>query len=455
MSNHRNEGSLCPRLSKNIYVEEVGEENNNKIYFVLDPDTPSWVFVNEDGLKILNLCDGENSVEKISRIIADKYEIDREDSFEIVGSFLDRMKKIRILYEESPIEFITDRFRGLALEITRRCNLRCIHCYLSSGDVGSELGLNEIKDLIKSTKDLGGTSVAFGGGEPLLRDDCIEMIEYAASLDLLISLGTNGTLIDEGLARLLSELPIKIQVSLDGARRATHDLIRGEGSFDLAVRGIDNLINEGMEKDIVIAFTPMKINVNDIPGIVDFALERQIPVIQFPPLSPSGRAKNRWDELRLSEDEKSSFWEYISKRSEELRGEMDLLADCFSMNIDNFGVPYRCSIGTQLRVDPDGYVYPCQCFHFGSEYRLGNIREKSLENIVDGPRLKEIIINCFQRPSNIQECSECKWRNFCGSGCMGIAYERNGTILHPDSCEARKRWIEKLFEAKLHEISTH
>ena len=451
--------STHPRLSKNIYIEEVSKKKSNKkIFFVLDPDMPSWVFVNEDSLEILNLCDGKNSIEKISQIIADKHNIEYKDSFEIVSTFLDNMRMDKILCENSHKEPRRNQFRGLALEVTKKCNLRCIHCYLSAGgdanDNDNELTLNEIKELLKSTKDSGGISVALGGGEPLLRDDCIKIIKYAASLDLLISLGTNGTLVDEKMAKLLSELPIKIQVSLDGASKETHDRIRGEGSFDLAVRGIDNLINEGMGKDIVIAFVPMKTNVNEIPDIIDFALERQIPVIQFPPLSSSGRAKKGWNELKLSDDEMLWFWDFVSKRSEELRGEMDLLADCFSININNPGVPQRCSIGTQFRVDPEGYVYPCQCFHFGSEYCLGNVREKSLENIVHGQKIEEIKEICFQRPLNIEECRKCKWRNFCGSGCMGNAFENSGTILNPESCEVRKRWIEKLFEAKLKEISS-
>ncbi len=448
--------SVHPRLSANIYIEEVGKKNNGKIFFVLDPDKPSWVFVNEDGLKILKLCNGKNSIDKISRIISGNHEkIEYRGSFEIVSSFLDNMKRSRILNETPHEESCKNQFHGLALEITRKCNLRCIHCYLSAGDSNnSELTLSEIKELLKFTKDSGGVSVALGGGEPLMRDDCIEIIEYAASLDLLISLGTNGTLIDKTLAKLLSEFPIKIQISLDGAIKETHETVRGEGSFDLAIRGIDSLINEGMSKDIVIAFTPMKPNLNEIPDIVDFALRQQIPVVQFPPLTSSGRAKMRWNELRLSNDEMLWFWEFVSKKSEELRGKMDLLADCFSININNTGSPRRCSIGTQFRIDPEGYVYPCQCFHFGSEYCLGNVKEKSLKDIMYGQRIKEIKEICFQRPFNIDECRKCKWKNFCGSGCMGNIFESSGTILNSESCEVRKKWIEKLFEVKLKEIST-
>jgi len=147
------------------------------------------------------------------------------------------------------------------------------------------------------------------------------------------------------------------------------------------------------------------------------------------------------------------FWGFVSERSKELEGRMNLLADCFSININNPGVPYRCSIGTQLRIDPEGFVYPCQCFHFGSEYCLGNIRVGSLESIVHGQRLKEIMRKCFQRHFEIDQCRNCIWRNFCGSGCVGIAFESSGTILHPESCEVRKKWVEKLFEVRLKDVT--
>lgn len=452
--------TLFPRLSANIYIEEFvknrdrKKDGKKKIFFVLDPDKPSWVFVNEDSLEILKLCNGQNSVEKISKIISDKYQIEYNDSLEIVNSFLNKMEEDQIIYETNTINFPKNEFNCLSLELTKKCNLRCIHCYLSAGDEDdTELTLDEIKELLRSTKNSGGTSVALGGGEPLLRTDFMDIIKYANSLGLLISLGSNGTVIDEELAKSFSEIPLKIQISLDGATKETHDGVRGEGSFDLAVAGIEHLIKEGMAKDLVIAFTPMKTNLHEVPDIINFALKRQIPVIQFPPLASSGRAKENWKELRLSDDEMLWFWEFISKKSDELRGKMDLLADCFSMNINNAGIHQRCSIGTQLRVDPDGDVYPCQCFHFGSEYCLGNLRETNLTDIIYGKRIKEIKETCFQRPLNIDECKDCLWKNFCGSGCMGNAFENSGTVLKPESCEVRKIWIKKLFEIKLKQIS--
>ena len=444
---------LKPKLSDNIYSEEIFQENDKSIYFILDSDKPSWTFVNDDGKAILDLCNGENSVEDISKNIANRYyQIDEKGCSQIVSSFLEQMEKSQILYD-GPIKSPSiNKFHGIALEITKKCNLRCKHCYLAAGEAGeNELSLDEIKELLEAVKANGGISVAIGGGEPLMRDDCLEIIEYALSLDLLVSLGTNGILVDKEMAKKLSKLPIKIQISVDGATKKTHEQIRGKGTYDETIQGIDHLINAGMAKDLVISFTPMKVNVKEVEQIIDFALNKQIPVIQFPPLAASGRAQNRWDDLVLSDEEKIWFWNVISQRSQELRGKMDLLADCFSININNVGTPHKCTIGSQFRIDPEGDVYPCQCFHFGTEYSLGNVKEKSLKSMIVGKKVAQIKKSNIQRPSEIEECKECKWKNFCGSGCMGNAYERTDTIYSTTSCELRKKWIENLFEAKFDE----
>ncbi len=443
------ENSFIPKLSESIYFEQINTEDSESVFFVLDPDKPSWVFINGDGKKILSLCDGKNNIEDISRVI-----IGKNYSTGIVSLFLEQMKKNKILYDGVITQPTPNTFRGIALEITKKCNLRCKHCYLAAGKKGkSELSLEEIKFLLDSVKDVGGISVAIGGGEPLTRDDCLEIIEYAVSLGLLVSLGTNGTLIDKKMAKRLSKFPIKIQISLDGAIKSTHEQVRGKDSYEKTLEGIDNLIDEGMAKDLVIAFTPMKINLLEVAEIIEFAVNKQIPVVQFPPLSPSGRAQSRWADLVLSTEEKLWFWNLISQKSKELQGDIDLIADCFSMNIHKIGTPYKCTIGSQFRIDPDGKVYPCQCFHFGEEYSLGNIKEISLKEMVLGQKIKKIKQQNITRAISIEACKECKWRNFCGSGCMGNAYERTGTILNTTSCDLRKRWIENLFEVKFSEVA--
>lgn len=436
-----------PKLADNIYIEAIAVEKEKKMYLFLDPAVPSWVIVNEDGAELLQLCNGKRSTENIAESISHQRSgIKFADALQWVDSFFEKMEKKLIINAKPNTTNRENSFHGLAIEVTKKCNLRCLHCYLDAGKPAeNELTNEEIKTLINATKQEGGVSLAIGGGEPLLRNDCLDILEYALSCDLLVSLGTNATLIDDNLAVQLADLPIKIQISLDGATEGVHDSIRGRGSYRAAVKGIDALVQKGKAGDMVIAFTPMKCNVHEVTAIIDFARDREIPVIQYPPLTPSGRARERWEKLRLNSDEMIEFWQTATRCSAELHGKMDILADCFSINIHQAGAPYQCSIGTQFRIDPSGDVYPCQCFHFGTEYLLGNVRTSSLKSMIEGEKIKEIKKLSRRRPAMIDSCSDCKWQNYCGAGCMGNAFETTGTVLHSSSCEVRKRWIESLF----------
>ncbi len=438
--------SVFPRLSPSALIQQVGERDGLPVFLVLDPDRPAWLLVNDDGRKILECCDGKHSAETIARKLA-------PNAFSQVESFLDLAAGHRLFTIEDELPPEPNRFRGVALELTSRCNLRCIHCYLDAGvRPFDELPLPALIEIIGAVKRAGGGSVAFGGGEPLLREDCFEAIDAALSRELLVSVGTNGTLLDKHNVSRLACRPLKIQVSLDGASAEVHDRMRGQGSFRSAVQGIDRLVEAGKGKDLCLAFTAVKGNVHEVPAIIEFALQRGIPVIQFPPLAAAGRARSRYNRLRLGHEELLEFWEYLTRNALTLKGKLDLLADCFSLSIDRVGTPYRCTIGTQYRIDPAGNVYPCQCFHGGEEFCLGNVTVTPLDEIVSGKRIREILRIVDARPQRIDQCRHCHWVNFCGSGCMGNAYEENGTIFMPQACEARKLWIERQFSVRLEKI---
>jgi AdoMet-dependent heme synthase len=152
--------------------------------------------------------------------------------------------------------------------ITDACNLRCSHCYQENYSQKSELTLIELKviaDSIFSTLSKWNKKGDFSitGGEPLLRKDLLDFTEYLnQSTDVCnIDFLTNGTLIDDTFIKRIKKLhKIKyIQISLDGATPATHDTIRGKGSFDKSVKATRNLIKNGFE--VRIMYTLQKINV--------------------------------------------------------------------------------------------------------------------------------------------------------------------------------------------------
>ncbi len=448
--------NTIPLISKNLYIKEFA---NKEVVFVLDYERPGWAFINMDGLRILNYCDGKRTIKDIARKIAlNSPELNPEVVESGVSGFIKDMKKNYIVHE-SLSEYKTEMFnpfQGIALEVTHNCNLSCKHCYLSTtNEAPEDLTLNKIKEILDTTKAMGGISVSIGGGEPLSRWDIVEIIKYAHHIGLLITLGTNGTLINREWAKILADLPIKIQLSLDGATENIHDSIRGAGSFKKTMSGLNYLIEEGKGDDIVIAYTVMKPNLHELPLIIDLAKRKGIRFMQFPPITPAGNARKNWKELKLSKEEKLWFWNHVTHRARELKGVMNLLADCFSIDINNVGTPQRCTIGSTLRIDPGGNVYPCQCFHFGETFKLGNVIKGDLKDMILGEKLKKIMKLCFDRPKKTKECNKCKWMNLCGGGCMGTAFEEKMTIYEPNSCDERMKWIENMFEAKLEALLIH
>jgi radical SAM protein with 4Fe4S-binding SPASM domain len=424
------------------------------VHFVLDPDSPSWALLNDAGLRVLELCDGKHSGADMAREIAAAEGLAQDVVASRIDAYLQQLSSARLL-GESPVREPGElpeknRFHGIALEITRECNLQCRHCYLAAGEAGEfQLTTDELERVIRQLAEAGGISLSIGGGEPLLHPDWHRLVDLALELDLLVALGTNGTLIDGALAAELAALPIKIQLSLDGASARVHDGIRGRGSYAKTRRALDLLKAAGKGEDLVVAFTPMKPNLFEVSALIDLLEHLEVRVVQFPPLARSGRARGQWQELELDDGERLALWRTIQDRAPGLKGRMDLLADCLTLNIDRPGEPYRCNIGSQLRIDPVGNCYPCQCFHAGQAFCIGNVREQSIAELATAPRLKSIVAGCLTRPERIPACSRCRWMNLCGAGCMGNAYERTGDALTPDGCAVRERWLRELFAKRI------
>lgn len=445
--------SSRPVLSATTHIQTFDSHVGS--FLLLDGARVRWAFVNAGGLEILDLCDGMLPLAEIARALAHGHDVPTSEALEKVRTFLAAMAKAGLVYdgEEQPSEASIPQthFNGLTIEITKHCNLHCSHCYLAAGrQANDELTFGEIRDLVSSAKQLGATFVNLSGGEPLLREDCFSLLEHIAALDLQCIIGTNATTVSPEVAHRLAGLPVIVQVSLDGASSATHDAVRGRGVFRRTLQGLDNLLQAGLAERVTLSFTPMACNVDEASAVTDLALEKGIKGMVFTSLLAGGNAQANWDDLKLSSERTLQFWEFTFAKARELAGRLALLHEGLSISLNNPGVSKAlCSIGTNLRVDPEGNIYPCQCFTGGQDYRLGNAREQTLEEIALGPRLQQVKKNCYQRIERIEQCRECMWRHFCGAGCMGNAYHTKGTIWAVPDCDLRRRWIKRLFELRL------
>lgn len=188
------------------------------------------------------------------------------------------------------LQFSIDKKPVVVWNATRRCNLKCVHCYAHAKDIPfeNELSTEEGKQLIDDLAGFGVPVILFSGGEPMVRKDLPELAGYAVNKGIRAVISTNGTLITPEKARILKDIGLSyVGVSLDGMEEI-HDKFRGvTGAFKKAMEGIRNCQEVGIK--VGLRFTINKFNVDEIPAIFDLLEEKDIPRICFYHLVYAGR----------------------------------------------------------------------------------------------------------------------------------------------------------------------
>ena len=317
---------------------------------------------------------------------------------------------------------------------TARCNLRCIHCYSSSdaNQKEQELSTEQAKNLIDQVADFGCPVLLFSGGEPLMRRDLFELMEYARGKDLRIVLSTNGTLISESVARRLAELNLSYAgISLDGPQQL-HDRFRGTpGSFDSTIRGIARCREAGIRTGL--RFTMTRQNIEYIGDMFDIAKSSGVGRICFYHLIRTGRAEKLASQMPEPEQIRQAMdtilertaaavaegWAeevltvgnhadgpYLLMRMRETKPEPAAEAEGFLRRAAGNRVGQNISA-----VDWTGRVFPDQ---FWRNYELGNILERPFGEIwqdEDDP-----VLNVLRNKSDYKDpkCARCRWFELCG-----------------------------------------
>jgi len=334
------------------------------------------------------------------------------------------------------LQFSKDKKPVVVWNMTRRCNLKCVHCYAQAKDIEfeNELSTEEGKALIDDLANYGSPVILFSGGEPTLRKDLPELAAYAREKGMRAVISTNGTLIDRDLAKRLKDVGLSyVGVSLDGIRE-TNDRFRGmKGAFDAALRGLHNCQEEGIK--VGLRFTINKQNVRDIPAIFDILEEEKIPRICFYHLVYAGRGSKMVSE-DLSLEESRQAVDLIMEKTKKLHEKgfaaevltvdnhcdgpylyMKLLnenperaAEVFELLSMNQGNSSGIGIGC---VSWDGSVHADQ---FWRHYSFGNIRERPFSEIwndlsdelMAGLKNRKLLIKAHG-----DSCARCKWFDVC------------------------------------------
>jgi Fe-coproporphyrin III synthase len=349
------------------------------------------------------------------------------------------------------LQFSADKKPVVVWNMTRRCNLKCIHCYSNSADINypDELTTDEGKELIDDLARFGSPVILFSGGEPLLRSDLIELAQYATDQGMRAVISTNGTLITKEIAARLKKIGLSyVGVSLDGLEK-THDLFRGKkDAFAAALDGLRNCREAGVK--VGIRFTVNKHNLSDVPAMFDLLREEKIERMCFYHLVYSGRGSRLRDEdltheetrrlLDLIAGETRKMFEsglspeiltvdnhadgpylYLKMRQEN-PGRAKEVLELLEMNEGNSsGHGIGC-------VSWDGEVYPDQ---FWRNQALGNVRQKPFSEIWLNEK-NELLSKLKDKKKHVQgRCASCCWLSVCGGNFRARA-ESAGDVWGPD-----------------------
>jgi radical SAM protein with 4Fe4S-binding SPASM domain len=388
-----------------------------------------------------------------------------------------KMKKYsrRIEYSKASEQLSKPLSYGrLDIELTERCNNKCLHCYINhaADDVAvkqRELSTEEIKNILKEAASIGFLSVRFTGGEPLLREDFEELYLYARKQGLKVILFTNATLIDDRLAELFARIPPldKMEVTVYGLNKNSYENVsKSPGSFEAAWRGINLLLEKNIP--FIVKGTVLPPNKEELDDFETWA--SSIPWMDKPPgyamfLDLRGRRdsehKNRIiKKLRLSPEEGAK----ILERSKNYIKNMQEFCSKFMRPPGDKLFSCGAGVGGGT-VDAYGIFQPCMLLRHPDcvyDLRSGSMKD-ALENFF--PKLRSMKSN---NPEYLTRCARCFLKGLCEQ-CPGKSWIEHGDLDTPveylcQAAHAQARnlglieqgehaWKVKDWEARIHEFS--
>ena len=350
------------------------------------------------------------------------------------------------------LQFSKDKRPVVVWNMTRRCNLKCVHCYAHAKNIpfDNELSIEEGKVLLDDLAGFGVPVVLFSGGEPLMREDLPELAEYAVEKGMRAVISTNGTLITKEKARILKEIGLSyVGISLDGMAEVNDRFRAVKGAFNMAMEGIRNTQEAGIK--VGLRFTINRFNKEEVPQIFDLLEKENIPRACFYHLVYAGRGSN-WMQDDLSLEDTRTVVDLIMDRARQfsdagnpkeiltvdnhadgpyvylrlLKEDPERAAEVLELLKMNEGNSSGRGIGC---VSWDGEVHADQ---FWRHYSFGNVRQRPFSEIwsdTDEPLMGKLK---NKKEHVTGRCAKCQWLDVCGGNFRVRAEAATGDLWAPD-----------------------
>jgi radical SAM protein with 4Fe4S-binding SPASM domain len=402
-------------------LEEIFLEIKDKIYVREEDKTiiipPNQIYsLNESGIKLLNYL---NKTGDLKEIIDRSSEPEKTklELFEFLTSIISLMKEELDEEKTAGIEFQEFK-KGFytypvlsEFAITHRCNLRCKFCYLEKYDT-KEMSTKKAKKIILKLKTEAKVPfISFTGGEPVLRDDLEELMEYSVSIGLKVNLISNGTLLTEEKVKSLKKAGLRsAQISLESPEREIHNFLTNSKSFDKTVKGIQNLIAQN-----IYVHTNTTINRYNFKSMFDYPeFAKSIGLEKFSaniiiPIGTAGKHEELWldyteigdiiDEIKINADKYKIEFIWYSP-----------LPYCIYNPISKgLGSKSCAACHGLVSIDPEGYINPCSSY----PERVGSWLKKDFKKIWFSEKAVS-----FREMDYLPEiCKNCEYKEMCAGAC--------------------------------------
>ena len=320
--------------------------------------------------------------------------------------------------------------RTLHFHVTQRCDLACATCYVADHRRRGRDALRgeDVRLVLALAAGVGCQRLNVTGGEPLLREDILEILRAARPLFRQVTLSTNGMRLSADLCAQLAPLVDDVNVSLDGATPEVNDRVRGRGTFVRTLLGLRTLRASGYPMDRVsINPTVTQANHEHLEDVLDLA-ESLGARASFGFFMPTGRGLCNRDRLTLGCGGMLGLFERaVAKR----RGQLGPSAEAQHPEAMAV-VRVDCRIDRIVVVQADGSIFPCPNLN-QPEHSLGNYFELSLPELAERLRSPAAKANYAARVvDRVPGCAQCECRYFCGGGCMANAYMVTGDLFGRD-----------------------
>jgi len=315
----------------------------------------------------------------------------------------------------------------LTWELTYACNLACAHCLSSSGRRDPrELSTEECMAVVDQLEAMQVFYVNIGGGEPTIRADFFDLVDYATSHSVGVKFSTNGSRITTSVARRLAANDyVDVQLSLDGATPAVNDALRGPGTYATVLRAMEHLAGAGISgfKLSVVVTRDNAAQLDDFAALADHYGAQ----LRLTRLRPSGRGAEVWDRLHPTAAQQRALYDWLVAH-----GEGVLTGDSF-FHLGAYGAPLPglnlCGAGRVVcLIDPVGDVYACP-FTIHDDFRAGNVRQPG--GFPEIWRHADLFTE-LRQPLSAGACASCGQFDSCRGGCMAAKFFTGLPLDGPD-----------------------